>query len=66
MLVEQLLHSTPPSHGDHKPLTAGLKLLSEVANFMNLAIHERESRLKVWRIAQQITYLPFNLLEPHR
>jgi hypothetical protein len=66
MLVEQLLQSTPHSHSDHKPLTEGLKRLSKVATMMNLAVHERESRLNVWRVAQQIANLPFNLVESHR
>eukprot|EP00750_Incisomonas_marina_P033043 INCI9535.1.p1 GENE.INCI9535.1~~INCI9535.1.p1 ORF type:complete len:860 (-),score=153.39 INCI9535.1:1053-3632(-) len=66
MLLEEMLKCTPQSHGDFEDLTKGLEILSSVATIINLAIHERQNRIKVWQVAEMMTRVPFNLLEPHR
>jgi len=66
MLLEELLKCTPADHEDHAQLTKGLGILSSVATLINEAVHERENRIKVWKIAEMMTHVPFNLLAPHR
>lgn len=66
LLVERLIRFTPETHPDHQPLTCALLGISEVADYVNKGIHEKEARLRVWEIQRMLVPTPPNLVEAHR
>lgn len=66
LLLERIIKFTPETHADYRDLKVALMGVSEVADYVNKGIHEKESRLRVWEIQRMLVPTPPNLVEAHR
>eukprot|EP00939_MAST-03C_sp_MAST-3C-sp1_P000879 g879.t1 len=66
MLLDRLLKYTPADHRDHESLKMCLSSVSQVADYVNQGITEKENRIKVWEVQQTLVPPPSDLIAPHR
>lgn len=66
MLLERLLKYTAEDHADAEDLVTCLRCISEVAEYVNKGVTEKENRIKMWRVQRTLVPTPEDLIQPHR
>ena len=66
LLLERIIKFTDESHEDFADLKCALVGISEVADYVNKGISQKEARLRVWEVQRMLVPMPANLVEAHR